>query len=42
VELGGAREVHGLNALTDGSAATPGRAASVQRARAGGFLGGGS
>jgi urease beta subunit len=42
VELGGAREVYGLNALTDGSAATPGRAASLKRARAGGFLGGGS
>ena len=42
VELAGAREVYGLNALTDGPAATPGRAASVKRARAGGFLGGGS
>ena len=42
VELGGAREVYGLNALTDGSARAPGRAASVKRAQAGGFLGGGS
>jgi urease beta subunit len=42
VELAGAREVHGLNALTDGSAGAPGRAASVKRAQAGGFLGGGS
>ena len=39
VELGGAREVHGLNALTDGAAGAPGRAASVARAKAGGFLG---
>jgi urease beta subunit len=42
VELAGAREVYGLNALTDGSAGTPGRAASVERAKAGGFLGAGS
>ena len=42
VELGGAREVYGLNALTAGSAGASGRAASVQRARAGGFLGGAS
>jgi urease beta subunit len=42
VELAGAREVHGLNALTDGPASTAARAASVKRARAAGFLGGGS
>jgi urease beta subunit len=42
VELAGAREVYGLNALTDGSAGAPGRTASLQRARTGGFLGGGS
>jgi urease beta subunit len=39
VELAGAREVFGLNALTDGSAGASGRAASVQRAAAEGFLG---
>jgi len=42
VELAGAREVYGLNALTDGPAGAPGRAASVKRAKAGGFLGAGS
>ena len=42
VELAGAREVYGLNALTDGSAAASGLAASVKRAKAGGFLGAGS
>ena len=42
VELAGAREVYGLNALTDGPAAASGRAASMKRARAGGFLGAGS
>lgn len=42
VELGGAREVYGLNALTDGSAGPPGRTASLERARTGGFLGAGS
>jgi len=42
VELAGAREVYGLNALTDGAATAPGRAASVKRATAGGFLGAGS
>jgi urease beta subunit len=42
VELGGAREVYGLNALTDGSAGAPGRAAGMKRAKAGGFLGAGS
>src|SRR5882724_5516803 len=38
VELAGAREVYGLNALTDGSAAAPGRTASLERAKTGGFL----
>jgi urease beta subunit len=42
VELAGAREVYGLNALTDGSAAAPDRTASLQRARTAGFLGDGS
>lgn len=42
VELAGAREVYGLNALTDGSAGAPGRVASLQRAKTGGFLGAGS
>jgi urease subunit beta len=42
VELAGAREVYGLNALTDGSAGAPGRAASEERAKAGGFFGAGS
>jgi urease beta subunit len=42
VELAGAQEVHGLNALTDGAAGAPGRAASVERAKAGGFLGAGA
>ena len=42
VELAGAREVYGLNALTDGAATAPGRAASVKRAKADGFLGGGA
>ena len=42
VELGGAREVHGLNALTDG-AATPARQdESVRRAAAAGFQGAGA
>jgi urease beta subunit len=39
VELAGAREVHGLNGLTDGLTAAPRRAASVKRAASGGFLG---
>ena len=39
VELAGAREVHGLNGLTDGPTAAPRRAASVKRAASGGFLG---
>src|SRR6266852_9572171 len=33
VDLAGAREVYGLNALTDGSVAASGRAASVKRAK---------
>src|SRR5882724_5604459 len=39
VELGGAREVYGLNALTDGSAAAPGRTASLKKAAQAGFQG---
>jgi urease beta subunit len=39
VELAGAREVHGLNGLTDGPTAAARRAASVKRAASGGFLG---
>jgi urease beta subunit len=39
VELAGAREVYGLNALTDGSTAESRRAASVARAADGGFEG---
>ena len=39
VELGGAREVYGLNALTDGAAGTDRRAESVRRAAEGGFEG---
>jgi len=42
VELAGAREVYGLNALTDGPVGAPSRAASVKRAKKGGFLGAGS
>jgi urease beta subunit len=42
VELAGAREVYGLNALTEGSARAAGRPASLIRAKAGGFLGGAS
>jgi len=38
VELAGAREVHGLNALTDGPATTARLDESLGRARAGGFL----
>src|SRR5262245_51853950 len=37
VEIGGAREVHGLNALTDGPATDARRAEQVERARRGGF-----
>jgi urease beta subunit len=39
VELGGAREVYGLNALTDGAAGAGRRAESVRRAAEGGFEG---
>ncbi|HEX5529908.1 MAG TPA: urease subunit beta [Methylomirabilota bacterium] len=39
VELGGAREVYGLNALTDGAAGADRRAESVRRAAEGGFEG---
>jgi urease beta subunit len=42
VELAGAREVYGLNALTDGATGAPGRAASLERAATRGFLGAGS
>jgi len=39
VELAGAREVYGLNALTEGSTAEPRRQESVRRAADGGFEG---
>ncbi|MFY9580631.1 MAG: urease subunit beta [Gaiellaceae bacterium] len=39
VELAGAREVYGLNALTDGPAGEKRRGESVKRAAAGGFRG---
>jgi len=39
VELAGAREVHGLNALTDGPATDAARAAAVRRAAEAGFQG---
>ena len=39
VELAGAREVHGLNALTDGPATAARRDESLARARAAHFLG---
>ena len=39
VELAGAREVHGLNALTGGPATDQRRGESVERAADGGFLG---
>jgi urease beta subunit len=42
VELAGTREVHGLNALTDGPATAARRAESVERATARRFLGAGS
>jgi urease beta subunit len=42
VELAGTREVHGLNALTDGPATAARRAESVKRATARRFLGAGS
>ena len=41
VELAGAREVYGLNALTDGPAGDAGRAGAVARAARGGFQGAG-
>ena len=39
VELAGAREVYGLNALTDGPAGEKRRGESLKRAAAGGFQG---
>jgi urease subunit gamma/beta len=39
VGLGGAREVHGLNALTDGPAVADRRSASLERAAGAGFQG---
>jgi urease beta subunit len=42
VELAGAREVYGLNALTDGPAGEGRRAESVRRAAEGGYLGAGA
>jgi len=39
VELAGSREVHGLNALTDGRTGEAERAAALARAAAGGFAG---
>jgi urease beta subunit len=39
VELAGAREVHGLNALTDGPAGAARRGESLKRAADGGFEG---
>ena len=39
VELAGAREVYGLNALTDGSARDARRGESVRRAQDGGYQG---
>src|SRR6185436_19754172 len=39
VDLGGAREVHGLNALTEGPAGAPRRGESLKRAADGGFEG---
>jgi urease beta subunit len=42
VELAGAREVHGLNALTDGAATAVRRDESLARARAARFEGAGS
>ena len=41
VELAGAREVHGLNALTDGPTGEGARAAALERAARGGFKGAG-
>jgi len=39
VELAGAREVHGLNALADGKVDAPGREAGLTRAARAGFQG---
>jgi urease beta subunit len=39
VELAGAREVYGLNALTEGAAGAPRQAESLKRAAEGGFEG---
>jgi urease beta subunit len=39
VALAGAREVYGLNALTEGAATEKRRAESVKRAKGGGFQG---
>jgi len=41
VELAGAREVHGLNALTDGPTDVAARGAALERAVRGGFAGAG-
>ena len=41
VALGGAREVHGLNALTDGPTTEAARAAALERAARAGFGGAG-
>jgi urease beta subunit len=41
VELAGAREVHGLNALTDGPTDDSARPAALERAARGGFAGAG-
>jgi urease beta subunit len=41
VELGGLRQVHGLNALTDGPTEEAARAAALQRAAREGFAGAG-
>jgi len=41
VDLGGAREVHGLNALTDGASGDGRRAESLRRAAEAGFEGAG-
>ena len=42
VELGGAREVYGLNALTEGSTASARRADALERAAGAGFQGAGA
>ena len=42
VELAGAREVHGLNALTDGPTHDAVKAAALERAARGGFAGAGA